>query len=326
MPRDESSRQPGVTSLRTAVDRLRGHRGDVHGTLDELDAALLALGRERAVAAIRAFLASGTDASTGLDLKPGPGGNLDSASSLRVHLLDLLSRLDPAAAATVARELVARGGTPDEWAIALRTLSRSDPADRAVAAARLHELLTRAEWQREPTAGYLEAFDIAVALGGSAAIPDLASHLRRTDEPALAHAGFLALDRLATREPAAVLPVLLADPSLFAGREATRAGLMARADVRDPVQGALLERYLADPRFADAELARFAGVYPNDNAFVSDNLATPSQPTPRGDRAAHDLAALARVETWLSDPRFASRRMALELMRDRLRQFTRPVP
>ena len=140
------------------------------------------------------------------------------------------------------------------------------------------------------------------------------------------HAAFLALDRLAAREPASVLSALLETPDLLAGREASRAGMFARADVQDPAQRALLERYLLDPAHAAAELDTFAGVYPNANAFLSANLLTTAPTMNRDIILRHDTAALAVVEGWISDPRFAQVRPQLERMRARLAEFSRREP
>ena len=190
-------------------------------------------------------------------------------------------------------------------------------------AAKLHELLRHDAWRAAPSTGWLEAFDVAVHLGGAAFVPDLSELMRPVNGQTANHAAFLALDRLVAREPAALLPALLGTPDALAGREASRAGMFARADVRDPAQRALVADYLLAPDRSAAELDAFSGVYPNANAFVSANLLT-AQPAPgRADLVAHDLAALAVVEGWLADPRFSRARRQLERMRSRLAEFVR---
>lgn len=75
--------------------------------------------------------------------------------------------------------------------------------------------------------------------------------------------------------PRAALVLLAAHPELMEGREKTRANFFARADLRDPQQKALLESYLLDPRRSAQELQTFAGIFPNANYMISNNLLTP---------------------------------------------------
>ena len=139
----------------------------------------------------------------------------------------------------------------------------------------------------------------------------------------MAHAAYLALDRLAITEPAALLGALAADPNLMQGREQTRANYFARADVRDPQQRQVLEGYLLDARTSPQELQQFAGLFPNANFMVSQNLLTP---TPTPDHAAligRDSASLQVVQDWLADPRFASLQRPLQRVQQRLQGFAR---
>src|SRR5437764_932745 len=95
----------------------------------------------------------------------------------------------------------ARGASPDaydEWAVALRNLARGDrcPEGRALLQQKVGELLRNESWQHNPSTGYLEAFDAAVYLGGRNLVPVLSELVRKQDNPAVAHAAFLTLDRL----------------------------------------------------------------------------------------------------------------------------------
>src|SRR5439155_9439970 len=148
--------------------------------------------------------------------------------------------------------------------------------------------------------------------GGTNLVPDLSTLVRKHDNQAVAHAAYLAVDRLVINEPAPMLAALQADPGLMQGREATRADYFARADVRDPQQRQVLENYLLDSRIGSAELAQFAGIFPNANFMISQNLLTP---TPTPDHTAlvnRDAESLRVVQEWLSNPRFASLRSQLE--------------
>jgi hypothetical protein len=278
-----------------------------------------------ASAAIRRFLDSKADAATQQGFKIGAKGFLNEAPSLRTFLLDYLGQIDPVAAAEYARVILSSKDSPDEWAVALRNLAVGDPSaeGRALLQQKAGEMLQYGPWQQNPSTGYLEAFDAAVYLGGTGLVPALTELVRMQDNPAVAHAAYLALDRLAITEPGALLGALEADPALMQGREQTRANYFARADVRDLQQRQVLERYLLDPRTSAQELQQFAGLFPNANYMVSQNLLTP-MPTP--DHAAltgRDAASLQAVQDWLADPRFTNVQRPLQKVQQRLEGFAR---
>ena len=122
-----------------------------------------------ASAAIRRFLDSKADASTHQGFKIGAKGLLGEAPTLRTFLLDYLGQIDPPAAAEYARVILTRKDSPDEWAVALRSLATGDPSadGRALLQQKAGELLQYGPWQQNPSTGYLEAFDVAVFLGGT---------------------------------------------------------------------------------------------------------------------------------------------------------------
>ena len=278
-----------------------------------------------ASAAIRRFLDSKADATTRQGFKIGAKGFLNEAPSLRTFLLDYLGQVDPAAAAEYARVILNSKDSPDEWAVALRNLAVGDSgADgRALLQQKGGEMLQYMPWQKNPSTGYLEAFDVAVYLGGTNLAPALGDLIRWQDNPAVAHAAYLALDRLVITDASQLLAALEAAPELMQGREATRADYFARADVRDPQQRQVLETYLLDPHRSAAELAQFAGVFPNANYMISQNLLTP---TPTPDHAAltsRDAASLQIVQAWLADPRFAKLQPQLQRAKQRLEDFAR---
>ena len=146
---------------------------------------------------------------------------------------------------------------------------------------------------------------------------------KENDQRAAAHAAFLALDRLAIADPVPLLSKLTDEPALMQGREATRAGYLARADVSDPAQRAIVERYLMDASRPAEELKSFAGVFPNGNFMISQNLLTTVATPDRATQLARDQAALRVVNEWLADVRFADIRATLEQMRTRLESFLR---
>jgi hypothetical protein len=302
-----------------------GGKGSGQDVLARLRQSLAAVPASEAAAAVRRFLDSKADAPTGLGFKVAGKGTLASSPTLRTFLLDYLGQADPAAAADYARVVLGSKDSPDEWALALRNLANGDSSasGRALLEEKTAELLRYQPWQKDPSVGYLEAFDAAVFLGGTNLTPALGDLVRRQDNPAVAHAAYLALDRLVINDPAALLTVLQATPELMQGREATRADYFARADVRDPRQRQVLESYLLEPSRSGAELGQFAGVFPNANYMISQNLLTP---TPTPDHAAltgRDAASLQVVQEWLADPRFSNLQPSLQKMKQRLEDFVR---
>ena len=319
-PADASARelQEMFGSIKTVKDAKAARQ-----SLAELRRALSAMPTAAAVAAIRQFLDSKEDASTHLGFKVAGNGLLDEAPTLRTFLLDELARLDPAAAADYAKVVLANMDSPDEWAVALRNLALGNTSTeaRALLLQKTEQMLQYAPWQQNPSTGFLEAFDVAVYLGGTDLMPALSSLVRQQDNPAMAHAAYLALDRLVISDATTTLNAMQADPDLMQGRELTRANYFARADVRDPQQRQVLESYLLDPRIGAAEIAAFAGVYPNANFMISPNLITQTQPPARAALTSRDAASLAVAQQWLADPRFANLGPELQNIIVRLQTF-----
>lgn len=276
-----------------------------------------------AATSIRQFLDSKADAPTQLGFKVARNGLLDEAPTLRTFLLDELLKLDPATAADYAKKILATMDSQDEFALSLRNLARGDSSveARALLEEKTRELLQNKTWQRNPSVGFLEAFDVAVYLGGTHLTPELTDLLTRQDEPALAHAAFLALDRLVINDTTQTLRAIQTDWDLMKGRESTRANYFARADVRDSQQRQILENYVLSPQVGPAELSTFAGVYPNFNFMISANLLTPTPNPEPAALVARDREALRVLEEWLADARFAKISPELEKVRTRLGGF-----
>ena len=293
--------------------------------LVELRSYLASVPPQETSRAIQAFLAENKDAATKLDVTINAGGGLGDASSLRVFLLDYLGQLDRPAAGALAAQILSHYTTPDEWAVSLRNYAWANPGPDgdAYLQSKARELLTNPAWIQHPSAGFLEAFDTIVHAHGTALTPELATLVRDKDHRDTAHAAYLTLDRLTLTEPAATLTQFLEHPELMKGREQTQANYFARADVRQPEQRALVERYLLDPARTPEELASFAGLYPNANYMISNNLLTQTA-TPRHDELAqHDAAALDVIRQWLADPRFERLKPQIGIIRSRLETFVR---
>lgn len=316
----------GVRSVIAATQReLVRDRANARRQLDALRSAVRQLPASEASAAIREFLASKADAVTGQELKLGPGGLLTNAPTLRVFLLDQLGQIDPAGAVAQARIILDSMASPDEWAVALQSHALGDGSaeGRAYLYGKLESMLTFEPWLREPSTGFLEAFDVAVYLGGTNLVPALAGVLRSKEKEAASHAAYLALDRLAIADAASTLALLQSNPDLMAGREVTRANYFARADVREAGQKQILETYLLNPGLDPVELDKFAGLYPNANFMISHNLLTGNSTPDHAWLAARDAESLRLVRQWILDPRFAHRLPQLQAIQHRLENFAR---
>lgn len=293
-----------------------------HSLLD-LRRSLTEMPKPEALAVIRGFLASGEDRPTGLSFEISKDGSLTEWPTFRTFLMDFLLAIDPAAAAAIGREILASPTTADEWALALRNVARGEPLDESAVflQRKTEELIANPAWQADPSIGYLNAFDVLVHIKATDSTPLLSELVRRKDRKDLAHAGFLTLDRLVQRQPVDLLSRLTADRALQESRPEMVAQQFARADVRDPQQREILKAWLLDPARTSVELRSFAGVYPNNNRFVSNNLLT-VESTPSGDDlAAHDQAALQTVTAWAADAAFDPVREHLALMLSRLEGF-----
>jgi hypothetical protein len=219
-----------------------------------------------------AFFRSAEDAATGLRFQVGHEGALDAAPSLRVALLDLYGRLEPGHALQVSREITAALADADEVAIALRNLHTVD--DEATVPGILG-LLGHRDWRQRPTAGFLEAFDVAVARPEEdvwRALADVA-----TDDGAAQSArwaGITALRTLGQRNAAFPL-LLVADPAVLVGDPGLRGEIIARLNLARAAERTALEGYLrSSPSESEVRgfLSRFPNVHPETGPRLVNRL------------------------------------------------------
>ncbi|HWD18525.1 MAG TPA: hypothetical protein VHB20_04545 [Verrucomicrobiae bacterium] len=260
------------------------------------------------------------DAPTGQGFAVNDDGSLREAPTLRIQALDALAKTNLAAAVQVARQILLSKRSPDEWAIALAIVARSDSSDatRQFLRAKAEEMAQYEPWRQNPSAGFLEAFDVFVYTRDVDFTPSLAEMVRDKSNPALAHAAFLTLDRLTQSDPQPTLRTLLDNPTLLEGRPATEAGYFARADVRDESQRNLLTEYLLAPNRPLPELEAFAGVFPNENFMISHNLLTPNPAVPSDEVRNRFNAAAQLVAQWQADARFQRLQPQLSKIQSRL--------
>lgn len=260
--------------------------------------------------ALRQLLEAGQDAVTGLDFEVGNHSLLAGWPTLRVFLLDLLSTSDPEMAAATARNLLDRTDSPDEYATALRSLTRPGiaRADDTELVSRFGQMLDHPQWDQ--SRGFAEALDLARVVGSAEAARKLAAW---NGNPALKS---MAMDEFAAEHPQAMMEVLDTETSVT-GK--SRARLMARADPADAGQLAAVDTYLRSPDRTDEEAAVFLKLFPLRSATTGFRLyGTPPSPYNFDQIKAGDQAAIDRVDAWAGDPALEKYRPHLAALQHRL--------
>ena len=269
--------------------------------LRELRVAIRQAPEAEAAAAIVAYLKTGEDALTGLPFAVGPEGMMDAVPSFRIALLDLLPSLDPLAALELAREVMDRRTSADEYALALRNLAWNDLNGdlRDELSSRFMDLL-KLPWLDQPSAGFLEAFDIAVEVGGRPMfdrLVALAGEATAKSNPAVSRAAFMSLDRMIVRDPGLLITGFSSDPGWMNFAPQQRASLMSRLDITEPGQRDVFSRYLSSAGHAVGELEYFAKVFPNQNFLYGHRLVTADDATPTIDEvSAADANVLGELD------------------------------
>ncbi len=257
------------------------------------------------IAAIRRFLATRDDAATGQPFAVGADGVLEGAPTLRIFLLDVLGQLSrtagDGAGAEIAREILAKKDSPDEWAVALRNVAWDEPQSRAFLAGKMHEMLDYEPWTATPTSGMLEAFDVAVFSQDASFIPKL-GELARGGNSALQRAATVALDRLAENSPLAVMQYLNAHPGSIADLPFVRADYFAKADLGDAPQRKAVETYLDRADVSVDEKTKFLHAVASPGSFVSESLLSTSAAP--GNGAARYPGIAAAAAEWTRTNRF----------------------
>lgn len=299
-------RSPSLHAIANHL-RLEANPFENFQSLQALSAYLQSLPPHEAVRIISEYLQTNEDAPTGLGFIVGPDGKLQLAPTLRVFLLDELEKIDPQAAATLAHEILDSSTSADEWAIALRSLSKSMDEEALIKDSyytqKINELLHNEAWLKHPTAGYANAFDIVVYRGGDTFVPRL-GELIDSGNPAIQHAAALALDRMAMRDYHTTLGAISSDPNFMSTQPQIRASIYARADPRESVELAIAMNHMS--RVAtNAEKEAFIYNFPNFNQTTSNNLLTPNRVQPLShNEAAQDAACMALLEQLMGDPQY----------------------
>lgn len=256
---------------------------------------------------LTAFLDEGCDAATGLGFRVGVGGVLEESPSVRVAALDLLGRTGSPESRRYADRIMDSTQLADEYAVALRNLAWSG-GDVTAARDRFTGMLDRNDWIAAPSGGLMEAFDVAVATGGSRMVREVGAVVMGEEEISAAgdailnRPAFIALDRLMLRDPAAVIQTFKQDPDFLSWAPSQRASMDSRVDVRDPSQKSMLEDYLTKTTHANGEVECFANVYPNVNGFDGNRLVIDSDEIRNVTKI--DTTTRETSRAWQKDPKF----------------------
>ena len=263
--------------------------------------------------AIARLLESRRDAPTGMAFQVGLHGFLDGWPTLRIFLLDALVAADPDTAAATARRLLEKTTSPDEYAVALRSLTRNgfSRAPDTELQEHFRVLLGKPEWQA--SGGFAESLDLARSVGTEAIADDL---MHWNGNPELKS---MALHEFAAEHPKTLLEPLRSEieipPSL-------RATLMARMDPQFPDQVVAVDEYLRDPAITNDEAAVFLKAFPLRSATTGPRLYGRSPaPYDMDQIAAGDRAAIKLVDGWLVDPTLQTIRPELLALQKRLGEW-----
>ncbi len=312
--------------IRSSLEAFRTNRDDKLAVvmLHELRDAIREAPEEEAAAAIVPFLKTGDDAPTGLPFVVGPDGMMEMVPSVRLALLDLLPALDPVGALEVARELMDQRTSADEYALALRNLAWNDlDGDlRDELAGRFMDFL-KSPWLDQPSAGFLEAFDIAVEVGGRPMFDrmvSVAGEATAKSNTAASRAAFMSLDRMVVRDHALLTTAFSTNHGWMDFAPQQRASLMSRLDITEPGQRDVFSSYLAATPHAAGELEYFAKIFPNENFLHGHRLVTADDATPDIDQvSAADARVLGELDA-LEAAVPAEAKAAIRTIRERLKR------
>lgn len=307
---------------------LRPHAGRSNrAALESLRLELEALPADEAIAQLLDWLESGIDLDTGIWFELSAGGHLAGAPSFRTFVIDQIARIDPVLAAEQA-ETAFRNELPrsaDEFALHLRNYGQHaldiDPAAPDQLKTQIQRLIANPDWVNEPGVGFLEAFDVWVAIESIDALPTLTQWLGQgPHDPVLGHAAYLTLERLIDRSNTETLTALTdwSDSRLSGDLAKRRAALWARAPLEQSAGVALAESYLLNPALTPTERAAFYAQVPNLHFSHSHNLLShgvyPDANTIR--------ARLQSTREWLiqrqRDTRFSTDKAEIETALQRL--------
>lgn len=274
----------------------------------ELEILIKKLPKPVAMRAIVDFLNSKEDAITQLNFILDSNGFLEMAPTFRTFLLDQLAEVDSQAAQQYAKIILETPGSADEWAVALRNYAWANnaqglPHDDPYFHERLNLLLNNKDWLKNPSTGFLQAFDAVVYSNDVQFVPRLAQlAIPDASDPAVEYAARLALTRMADQDFAHVAYQLINDAELKNQPE-LRASILNRADLSESADYNTIEDYLNNSNISADEKGAFIDGYPSIIDMHSYNLLTKQHSKPLSRNKISDLKTLEMYKKMKADPR-----------------------
>ena len=261
---------------------------------------------DKSAIAITRVLETRKDAFTFGRFGPGKNGFLKAYPTFRTALMDELEKLDPVRAVAVGKDILDTSENADEWAIALRTLSRhaETEADQVFLQSKVQDLLHKITWLEEPSFSYLHAFDAAVHDGQIQTIQRLGELVSSPPNRAVGHAAILSVDRFFQQSPTIGSTYLIDNPDFLETNAGFRASLMARVNPVNPIEMTAAENYLESNYYSDTEKRTFFQSFPNFNSTFSYNLVSESLVLSRAEMRQRSVAAFEELSRWLNDQRY----------------------
>lgn len=281
---------------------------------------LKSLPPDEASSIIVSFLDSKQNFDIGMPFRVGAGGNLRSHPTLRVAALDWLGQICPDHAFSYAEETFSASEDPDEWAVSLRNYGRQiapqgdERFNRLVA-----EMVTRRDWQSEPSDGFIEAFDMVVFNKQYSLLEELLNIIQSGADLGVISAAVI--EAMVQHDRENFFRFVHSNNGFPADLPRLRAFLMARADIRSSFQRQVIENYLLDNDISLREKKRFIHDFPNFSRFLGHRLLTRDHVFPLAVRAEIDVAALEAVNDWLDNECYLSMAPALMELKDRLEKY-----
>ncbi len=286
--------------LETFVTTTHDDAERARAMLENIRREIRSLPPEHASQIIQNFLASGKDATTGLQFVPGENDTLIEAPTLRIFLLDLLEKIDPEAAARLANAILNAPANADEWAIALRTRQNTQPATLPQNLTSLQRALQNPEWIAKPSQGLLHALDLAAMAGDFSTVMRLAELAEPPENETWAEGLAVTMHRMARESPAATLRELNANPDFLAEQPLARADLIAYANLANPEERRLVEERLANPQISLDEKQKILHMLVAPGEFVHEGLFTEAPGMVMAqDEEARFSVLIATMTDWL---------------------------
>lgn len=285
---------------------------EVNSLLQQARTRLRSLDPETAVNKVQSFLASGDDLETGLPFRVGEGGLLVTSPAMRVFAMDVLFELDPKKSSEIAREILDRSNSPDEWAVGLRNFARgAESGYRQIPEDVARDLnayalryFSNSEWMENPTAGYLNGFDLLAYSGEVPLLKQAVKFAGRSSQ--INNALAVSLSKVASEFPLAAVATV---PNLRSSRFSPRftGQLYCHLDPSIQEERVSIENYINAPSTNDEEVIGFLSVFPTipmvQNYGLYDLVTNGKNPTVSLSRyeAAADVIESLRRTSHLSD-------------------------